>query len=168
MIRRLLAAAGAAALVAVAAGCAQTVHLEPAAHANSAECADVSVRLPDALGDLPRVWTDAQATAAWGSDDSTVLFTCGLDAPPPSTLQCVTVSGVDWIIDQTDVPYLRMTTYGREPAAEVYVDTSAVRGDDVLNALATAVVQLPRESECVAPDEAEQVDGDVPVTGPQD
>ncbi|MGO1307480.1 MAG: DUF3515 family protein, partial [Microbacterium gubbeenense] len=87
MIRR-LSALGALALIAVAAGCTPTVHLETAPSANDPLCADVSVRLPQTIGDNDRVWTDAQSTAAWG-DPSVVLFTCGLEPPAPSTLQCV-------------------------------------------------------------------------------
>ena len=48
--------------------CAPTIHLEPAANANDPLCAEVTVRLPDSIGDQARVWTDAQATAAWGTE----------------------------------------------------------------------------------------------------
>ncbi|MGO1266988.1 MAG: DUF3515 family protein, partial [Microbacterium gubbeenense] len=100
MIRR-LSALGALALIAVAAGCTPTVHLETAPNANDPLCADVSVRLPQTIGDNDRVWTDAQSTAAWG-DPSVVLFTCGLEPPAPSTLQCVSFGGVDWLVDDAE------------------------------------------------------------------
>ena len=80
----------------VLSGCAPTVHLEPAANANDPLCAEVTVRLPDSIGDQARVWTDAQATAAWGTPSS-VLLTCGLEPPAPTTLQCVSLGGVDWV-----------------------------------------------------------------------
>ncbi|WP_166318520.1 DUF3515 family protein [Microbacterium excoecariae] len=163
MIRRLAAAAALAAGVALS-GCTPTVHMEPAPRANEPVCADVSVRVPEQIGDLSRVWTDAQATAAWG-DPSVVLFTCGLEPPAPTTLQCVTVSGVDWIVDETDFPNLRLTTYGRAPAAQVYVDTEEVSSNDVLAALSSAAGSLPKESECVAADEAEPVPDDATVAG---
>ncbi|WP_221585176.1 DUF3515 family protein [Microbacterium sp. G2-8] len=161
MIRRLLALCALGAAVALA-GCTPTVHLEPAAHAEDPLCADVSVRVPEALGDVSRVWTDAQATAAWG-DPSVVLLRCGLEPPAPSTLQCVTVGGVDWLVDETDFPNLRMTTYGRTPAAQVYVDTDSISSNDVLSALANAVGQLPRDSRCLDPDEAQE--DSAPQTG---
>ncbi|GGD37081.1 hypothetical protein GCM10010915_17340 [Microbacterium faecale] len=162
MIRRLLALA-AAGVALVAAGCTPTVHLEPAAHANDPRCADVTVRVPDAIADFDRVWTDAQATAAWG-DPSAVLFTCGLEPPGPSTLQCVSIGGVDWIVDDSDFPNLRLTTYGRTPAAQAYVDTEAVSSNDVLSSLSNAVATLPENTRCTTVEDAEMIDEDVPQT----
>ena len=132
-------------------GCAPTVDLQPADDANVPECADVTVRLPDVIGDLPSRTTDAQATAAWG-DPTAVVFSCGLEPPAPTTLQCVTIGAVDWIVDDSDSPNLRITTYGREPAAQVYVDTTRLSADDVLDALAPAVQKLPKSGACTAPD----------------
>lgn len=153
-MRRLAAVLPLAGALAVSA-CATTVHLEAEPYANDPSCAAAAVRLPDALGDLPRRWTDAQATAAWG--DPTVIFACGLEPPAPTTLQCVSISGVDWIVDDSAFPHLRMTTYGRTPAAQVYVDTERVSSNDVLSAVGAAASQLEQTGECVAPDEAEQV-----------
>ncbi len=130
--------------------CAPTVHLEPAANANDPLCAEVTVRLPDSIGDQARVWTDAQATAAWGTPSS-VLLTCGLEPPAPTTLQCVSLGGVDWIVDEEETPNLRLTTYGRDPAAQVYVDTTTLSADAVLESLAGAIQQLPKTGECTAP-----------------
>ncbi|WP_261167241.1 DUF3515 domain-containing protein [Microbacterium sp. Marseille-Q6965] len=166
MIRRPLAtSARVAALLAGAlalGGCATTVHLPAEPLANDPLCAEVSVRLPDALGDLPRLWTDAQATAVWGEDQE-VIFSCGLEPLAPSTLQCVSIGGVDWVVDDSDFPRLRMATYGRSPAAAVLVDTAVdadgrgVSSNDVLSALSGAVSQLEQTGACVAPDEAEYV-----------
>ncbi|WP_232527714.1 DUF3515 family protein [Microbacterium suaedae] len=147
----------------VATGCTPTVHLEPAASANDPICADVSVRVPESIGDLSRVWTDAQATAAWG-DPSVVLFRCGLEPPAPTTMQCVTVGGVDWIVDETEFPNLRMTTYGRTPAAQVYVDTEETTSNDVLSALSNAANVLPKDGECTTPDEADPDSTEAPRT----
>ena len=163
MIRRLFALA-ALGVALVAAGCTPTVHLEPAPHANDPRCADVSVRVPDAIASFDRVWTDAQSTAAWG-DPSAVLFTCGLEPPAPSTLQCVSIGGVDWIVDDSEFPNLRLTTYGRTPAAQVYVDTEAVSSNDVLSSLSNAAAMLTQDGRCTTYDEAEVVDEDAPQTG---
>lgn len=124
-------------------GCAATVAMKPAADANAPECADVTVRLPDAVGEFEGRTTDAQATGAWG-DPTVVVFTCGLEPPAPTTLQCVTINSVDWIVDDKDLPYLRLTTYGRQPAAQAYVDTSRLSADAALQALAPAVQMLPK------------------------
>lgn len=134
-----LAAVGTAGLLT---GCSGTVSMTPAKGANDPACAAVTVRLPDAVDGQQRRWTDAQATAAWG-DPSTVLLTCGVAEPGPSTLPCDTRAGVDWIIDDTDAPKYRFTTYGRTPALEVYLDYDAVSGSQVLTDIGTAVGQLP-------------------------
>ncbi|WOF21622.1 DUF3515 family protein [Microbacterium betulae] len=165
MFRRLLAAAGLASVL-VLTGCATTVHLEPADNANDPLCAEVSVRLPDSVAGLDRRWTDAQATGAWG-DPTTVILSCGFEAPAPTTQQCVSIDGVDWIVDETDYPDLRMTTYGREPAVQVYVVTTDVTADAALSALAGAVTQLPKTAECTDPDTAAPEDEDAPTTGGQ-
>jgi len=115
--RRLAAVAGAIALAAGLAGCSTTVHLEPAADANDPACANVSVLLPDTVGGYERVWTDAQATGAWG--DPTVVLRCGVEPPAPSDLVCTTLGGVDWLVLEQEEERQRLVTYGREPAIEV-------------------------------------------------
>jgi hypothetical protein len=106
-------------------GCSTTVHLEPAADANNPACANVSVLLPDAVGDLDRLWTDAQATGAWG--DPTVVLRCGVEPPAPSALVCTTLGGVDWLVLEQEEERQRLVTYGRDPAIEV----SIRRGEQV-------------------------------------
>lgn len=117
--RRLAVLAGAVALAAMLTGCSTTVHLEPAADANNPACANVSVLLPDAVGDLDRLWTDAQATGAWG--DPTVVLRCGVEPPAPSALVCTTLGGVDWLVLEQEDERQRLVTYGRDPAIEVSI-----------------------------------------------
>lgn len=146
MFRRRLALVGAVLAGAVAlTGCAGSVTLDPAPRANDPECATASVRLPDRVAGEDRRWTDAQATAAWGSP-ATVLFVCGFDPPGPSVLPCRTVAGVDWIIDETEAPRYRVTTFNRDPAVQLYIDTDAeggVSSADVLDSLSRVVALLP-------------------------
>ncbi|MBW8764048.1 MAG: DUF3515 family protein [Microbacterium sp.] len=123
--RRLAVVAGALILLGALAGCSTTVHVDPADDANNAACADVSVLLPDAIGDLDRVWTDAQATGAWG--DPTVVLRCGVDVPAPSDLVCQTIGGVDWLVLAQEDERQRLVTYGRDPAVEVIIK----RGSDI-------------------------------------
>ncbi|WP_254359612.1 DUF3515 family protein [Microbacterium hominis] len=125
--------------------------LTPGPLANDPACADVSVRLPDAIGDLDRRWTDAQATGAWG-DPAAVLFTCGLEPTGPTTLRCISVGGVDWLVDESEAPRFRLTTYGRTPAAEVYVDNEIVSPNEALDAVASAVLTLPQDAACTEPE----------------
>lgn len=130
--------------------CTPTVPMKAAVAANDPACAEVIVRLPEVLGEEDRVWTDAQGTAAWGTPTS-VLLTCGLEPPGPTTQQCVSFGGVDWIVDDSDSPNLRITTYGREPAAQAYVDTTVLSADAVLQSLANPAQRLPKYGECTAP-----------------
>ena len=118
--RRLAVLAGAVALAAMLAGCSTTVHLEPAADADNPACANVSVLLPETVGDLDRVWTDAQATGAWGAP-TTVVLRCGVEPPAPSALVCTTLGGVDWLVLEQEEERQRLVTYGRDPAIEVNI-----------------------------------------------
>ncbi|WP_164233688.1 DUF3515 family protein [Microbacterium hydrocarbonoxydans] len=123
--RRFAVATGAVALAWVLSGCSTTIHLEPAADANDPHCAAVSVLLPDAIGDLDRVWTDAQATGAWG--EPTVVLRCGVEPPAPQTLECVTLGGVDWLVLDQEDERQRLVSFGRDPAVEI----SIRRGEEI-------------------------------------
>jgi hypothetical protein len=140
-------------------GCTTTVDLDPAPSANDPLCADITSQLPSTVGGEPRRWTDAQATGAWG-EPAAVLLTCGVEPPGPTTLSCQTVAGVDWIIDDSDAPRFRVTTYGRTPAVEIYLDTTAdengegVSSREVLDALSPVVGVLPVDGQCLERSEA--------------
>ena len=123
-------------------GCASAVSLEPAEAANDPACADVTVRLPDAVDGQTRRWTDAQATGAWG-DPASVIITCGVAELGPTTLPCTPVAGVDWVIDDTDAPRYRVTTFDRTPAVEIYLDNDVVSSAQVLDTLSQVVSVLP-------------------------
>lgn len=136
--RRFAAVAGALGLLAALTGCSTTIHLDPAADANNPVCADVSVLVPSAIGDLERVWTDAQATAAWG--DPTVVLRCGVDVPAPSDLVCQTFSGVDWLVLDQEDERQRLVTYGRDPAIEVIIRRGeAIDFRTVIDRLSTSI-----------------------------
>jgi hypothetical protein len=136
------------------AGCSTTVSMEPAPDANDPACADVTALLPGTLAGEPRRWTDAQATGAWG-DPAAVLLTCGVEPIGPTTLPCQTVSGVDWVIDESEAPRYRVTTFGRVPAVEVYLDNDVVSSADVLEDLSLLVSRLPSDgATCLARGEA--------------
>ncbi|MBO9626964.1 MAG: DUF3515 family protein [Microbacterium sp.] len=150
-IRRLAPVAGALALLAVLTGCSTTIHLEPAADANNPACADVSVLLPSAIGDLERVWTDAQATGAWGAP--TVVLRCGVPVPAPSTDECTTISGVDWLVLAQEEERQRLVTYGRDPAIEVIIQRGAeIDFRSVVEKLSTSIQSglQPATAKCTA------------------
>ena len=132
------------AIVLGTAGCSSTVSMTAAKAANDPACAAVTSRLPATVDGQERRWTDAQATGAWGNP-AAVLLTCGLEAPGPSTLVCQTVDGIDWLMDDSEAPKYRFTTFGRTPAVQVYLDYDVVGGRDVLSAISSAVQQLPTD-----------------------
>jgi len=163
MTRRLASVAFLLLGAALLSGCATTVHLEPADDANNPLCADVTVGLNNAnsIADLDRRWTDAQATAAWGEpgDDAAILLRCGVTVPAPTAeLQCVTLEGVDWLVDPSETPFVRLTTYGRDPAVQLYIDTETVSSNDVISsrALVGAVTSVPADGKCTTPDELDE------------
>ncbi|MGN8025626.1 DUF3515 domain-containing protein [Microbacterium sp. 22242] len=157
MPRRLAAAFLVVVAAGVLAGCSSTVHLDPADDANDPRCADVTVRLQNvpSIAGHDRRWTDAQATAAWG-DPAVVLLTCGLpETQPTSTLQCISLQGIDWLVDDSKQPYLTLTTYGRKPAVQLFIDNSpktGVSANDVIGdkSLAAAIATIPATHACTA------------------
>ena len=128
-------------MVALAA-CSTTVSLQPAPDANNPRCAEVTVRFPQTLDGFERRWTAAQATGAWGEQGggSNIIVACGVDVPGPTTLPCSTLSGVDWIVDDTDAPYYRITSFGTDPAVQVYLDGDTVSRAEVLDTLGNIIV----------------------------
>jgi hypothetical protein len=129
--------------------CSPTVSLEPAADANNPGCADVIVRLPDAVDGQERRTTNAQSTAAWGNP-ATVILRCGIAPVEISTLPCVTANGVDWIIDESAKPSFRFISFGRTPALEVIVDSENAVGVNALDSLAEAVKSIEPTKNCVS------------------
>ena len=127
--------------------CTATVNLEAAPLANDPACAEITVRLPDVIGDQSKRATNAQATGAWGNPSS-VILRCGLEPVTVSSLTCVTASEVDWVVDDSKSPSFRFITFGRSPATEVIVDSTAVAGVTALDAVAQAVKNIPATKTC--------------------
>jgi len=152
VIPTLVAAAVAAVTAIGLTGCSTTVDMEPAKGANDPACAEVSVRLPDSVDGQSRIWTDAQATGAWGNDGSAILLRCGVTPPGPTEAKCISLGGVDWVVDETQAPKYLVTTYGREPAVEVFIDNEAVSSNEVLTQLGERVVQNATTSESACTD----------------
>jgi hypothetical protein len=128
-------------------GCATTVTLDAAENANDPACAEVIVRLPDVIDVLPKRSTNAQATGAWG-EPTAVILRCGLPEVAASSLTCVTAGGVDWLVDDSQSPSFRFISFGRNPATEVIVDSTAISGVSALEALAPAVENIASTKNC--------------------
>lgn len=153
-IRRVLVAALSPALLLGLVACSPAVPMKPAEDATNPLCADVIVRLRTvpAIETFERRTTDAQATGAWGNP-SVILLRCGVPVPGPSTLQCATVKGVDWLRDDSQAPNYIFTTYGRDPAVEVIVNGDEASGTEALIALSNAVGSIPATRACTNPDD---------------
>ncbi|WP_430593478.1 DUF3515 domain-containing protein [Humidisolicoccus flavus] len=142
-IRNLLVVASLLGVVGLTA-CAAPVAMEPADDATNPGCAEVVVRLPQTLGDersgtvLEERETNAQGTGAWGNP-SAVLLHCGVPLPAPSDAQCLTVGGVDWLVTGQEEMVYTVTSFGRDPAVQLTIDTNLVTTSTVLDALSLAV-----------------------------
>lgn len=141
---------GAVALGALAlTGCAGAVDVEPAAGGGTVECRDLVASLPPTVAGLARRGADATVgVAAWG--DPAVVLRCGTEPLGPTTLPCVTIDGVDWIVvAQDESGAARLATFGRDPAVEVEVPAEYAPAPAVLTALGEAVDALPVDRSCV-------------------
>ena len=96
--------------------CNRAPEVALAAQAASPVCARAA--WPADVSGHQRVATqpDDGSVAAWG--DPAIIARCGLEPLGPTTEDCVTVDGVDWVVRPlTDGS--AATTYGRDPAIEV-------------------------------------------------
>ena len=125
------------------------MNLEAADDSNNPNCADVSVRLPDMLGENQLRYTNAQATAAWGNP-AAILLRCGLETVEVSALPCVTAGTTDWLVDESEAPKYRFISYATIPAVEVIVDSEVASGITTLEGLSQAMSVLPRTKVCTA------------------
>ena len=158
------AALAAVAVIALLAGCAPAVALEPAEDFSNPDCAMVivSLRDVDTIGEQERRETNAQSTAAWGNPTSIILH-CGVPVPEPtSALPCISFDGIDWLRDDSDAPNYVFTTYGRDPAVSVIVDNDKIAGNVALSGVSSAVSTLPQVSECTT------IEGEIEDAPPED
>ena len=130
-------------------GCAGDVPMDAADNSNDPACADVTVRLPDTVATLEKRTTNAQATGAWG-DPAGVMLRCGVEPSGPTTDECVSVNGVDWIIDRENAPLYRFEAYGRSPGVEVIVNSELASGTEAVLDLGAVMQYLPQERECTS------------------
>jgi hypothetical protein len=172
-MRAKIAVLAAIAMLLAITGCTPTVALEPAAHATNAKCASVIAEISTTLTTVsslqPRT-TNAQGTAAWGTP-ADILLRCGVPVPDPtSTLVCITVDGVDWLRNDKQAPVFVFTTYGRNPAVAVTINSKDTKADGnrALTDLAPAISDsIATHHRCVAPSEILQNGQPVAPTKPK-
>lgn len=106
-------------------------------------CADMATRLPQRLLKQDRADTSVSspAVAAWGNP--AIIWRCGVTPPGPTTEHCVTVNGVDWVVDTLD-DGTGFVTYGRVPAVQVLVPRHYEPETFALTALTSAVTVVPQ------------------------
>lgn len=136
-----------AGIVFAATACSPIVQVDAAEDADNPGCAPMMVILPEFVADAPRRETSSQATAAWGSP-SKVILRCGVPVPGPTTDQCVTVNGVDWVLREGEETWTA-TTYGREPATELIFDPDEAAQSTILVDLAEAAAAIPQTNKCL-------------------
>lgn len=79
---------------------------------------------------------------AWG--DPAIIARCGVNTPGPTTDECFTVDGVDWVGSTLSDGY-RFVTYGRSPAIEVLIPKKYQGwGVAAFSAAAKVIPQSPR------------------------
>lgn len=145
--RRLFAALGATAVLLSLTACSQTLSMKPAPHADASLCADMMTNLPASIAEQERMWTDAQSTAAWGAPSITMI--CGVEEPAASTLPCTSVSGIDWLVDESDPTWYTVTSFGRSPAVQVHINQEQyVDPAEVLQRIGKAMTTFPLTAEC--------------------
>ncbi|WP_168583559.1 DUF3515 domain-containing protein [Gephyromycinifex aptenodytis] len=119
------------------------VQVSPAPQADSAACADLSAHWPAQVGKHEAVATrpDGPGVAAWGKPP--IVARCGVRPPAPTTLECLSIDDVDWIVEPLSDGTV-FTTFGRDPALEVIVPSAYAPAPLQLPAFTAAAATLPR------------------------
>lgn len=142
--RRPLRAATATVLAGAAlAGCSRgEVAVSPAPMAAEPACAQAAGRYPQAVAGAVRQPVAEEArdsAAAWGNP--AIVARCGVEPPAPSTDRCLTIEGVDWVVEELD-DGIALVTYGRTPALEVLVPRRYPQSSDLVVDFADAAGAL--------------------------
>lgn len=118
--------------------------------ADDPQCARIADHYPDRLAGNRRDPVTFDGLAVWGR--GAVQLRCGLEPPGPSTDLCVTVNGVDWVLQETRSRDGRqyLISYGRRPAVEVSMADSVTRTDAVLVEMSRLVAPVPQSAKCLS------------------
>lgn len=138
----MLAAASGAALLCLAGGCSSPVEVTLPGRADDPGCRAAAASWPTEVSGLAPVDTTAGTASvrAWG--DPPIIARCGLPPLSPTTQECLSVNGVDWVVSSfTDGT--GFTSYGRDPAIEVLVPSRYAPEPMVLPAFTEAAAALP-------------------------
>jgi hypothetical protein len=105
-------------------------------------CVKSAAAWPASVSGRASVATDPSGPAvhAWG--DPAIVARCGVATPGPTTDDCLTVNGVDWVATPLS-DGTRFVTYGRDPALEVLIPKGDVPEGSLLPAFTSAAQALP-------------------------
>ncbi len=135
-------------------GCSSTVATTAAPQAADPVCATALLRTPDDISGNKRRATTSQGTTAYG-DPASIMVTCGVTAPAPTTDKCLSVNSVDWVVTEQRKPGATpshtwtATTYGTEPTLQVVLDADKIPSSDVLPSLGPAAQALAKKRSCL-------------------
>jgi hypothetical protein len=105
-------------------------------------CVKAGSAWPASVSGRESIATDPAGPAvhAWG--DPAIVARCGVATPGPTTDDCVTVNGVDWVATPLS-DGTRFVTYGRDPAIEVLIPKSDVPEGSLLPVFTAVAQSLP-------------------------
>lgn len=133
--------------------CAQPVVVDAAENAADPLCAEMILGAPNELAGFKKLKTTAQATTAWGDDDTPpVVLRCGVEMLQPTTDECLGIApprggeDIDWVITNAEEEWI-FTTYGRVPGLELTVP-HAFPGDQP-SALLADLARIAQKGEAV-------------------
>lgn len=125
------------------AGCSRPPQVVPADRADAPACQVAASRWPQTVTGRHRVavQTSSPAVAAWG--DPAIIARCGLTSPGPTTDECISVDGIDWIARRLG-DGMQFVSYGRDPAIEVLVPAAYAPEPLVLGVFGAAARSIPQ------------------------
>jgi hypothetical protein len=130
------------AAAALLAACSRGVPVTVPSRGGDPVCVTAAASWPATISGRGSVASDPvnPAVHAWG--DPAIVARCGVAAPGPTTEDCLTVNGIDWVATPLS-DGTRFVTYGREPAIEVLIPKTDVPEGSLLPAFTAAARALP-------------------------
>jgi len=113
----------------------------PAPRADEPACTTALAAAPARVLDRGRDELDVRGALAWGEPQ--IVLRCGLPTLGPTTAQCLTVDGRDWVVADQDADPVVFTSFGTNPAVEVSVPRSYTQPTGALVDLAPVAAALP-------------------------
>jgi hypothetical protein len=114
----------------------------PAPRAGEPACVTALDAAPETVLGQGRSALGVRSALAWG--DPHIVMRCGLEPLGPTTAQCITVNGHDWVLADPNADPVVFTTFGTDPAVDVAVPRSYTQPTGALVDLAPVAAALPK------------------------